>query len=872
MAAPRVHTLANGLTIVLVEDHAAPVVTFWVWYRVGARNEVPGATGISHWVEHMLFKGTPTRPKGTLTRLVDRLGGRWNAFTGKDFTAYFEILPAEHLAVATALEADRMTHTLFEPGEVESERTVILSEREGSENSPGYLLQEEVEAVAFKVHPYRLPVIGWAEDLRALSRDDLFAHYRTFYHPNNAIVVAAGDFVPDAALALVREAFESIPPGPSPPPVRAKEASQEGERRVTIKRPGGGADYFTVAYHVPALTHADLPALLAMDGLLSGFKGLGPFEGAIGRRSSRLYRALVDERFASDVGSSVGLGVDPGLFRISATARAGVSVATIEQRVLAELEQLAQQPVEGHELTKVKRQVRAQFAYGQDGVFGKAIGRGMFTLIDSPEAFDRLPQRLERVSVEDIMRVAATYLTEANRTVGYYLPAAGAATTASRAAHHLGVFWFESRAPVPVRAQPITPEAVTRVELGNGMVVLVQEARGTGLVAIHGYVKAGAMHDGPRSGLARFVAGGLQRGTRSKSSQEMAVAIDSLGAGLAIRAELETVTLSARALRDDAATVLGLLGEVLMDPTFPTDEVEKIRGEILTSLRIGLQDTRQVAERTFRTLAYPPGHPHARLADGEVTVVESIQRDELAAFHQVHYQPEVTMLTIVGDLGTADALQMVERVFSRWSRGSGWVLPPLQAARPHEAPARQEVRLAGKTQSDLILGVPGIARTDPVYYETMMANLILGQLGMMGRLGDRVREQQGMAYYAFSDLRAGLLPGPWWIRAGVNPRNEERALSSVLEEVRRFQEEGPEDDELADARSYLVGSLAIRLETSPGIAQVLTDIELFGLGLDYLLRYPTMIAQVGADAIQRAVRRWSLQGVSVAIAGPPRPA
>jgi len=866
----RVHTLSNGLTVLLIEDHAAPVVTFWVWYRVGSRNEIPGATGISHWVEHMLFKGTPAHPKGTLTRLVDRLGGRWNAFTGKDYTAYFEVLPAEHLSVAVTLEADRMVHTLVEPEEVETERTVIISEREGSENSPGYLLQEEVETAAFKIHPYRCPVIGWTQDLRAISRDDLVAHYRTFYHPNNAIVVAAGDFVPDEALGLIRDAFGALPPGPPPVPLRAHEPDQMGERRVTIQRAGGGAEYLHLAYHVPAATHGDLPALLVLDGVLSGFKGAAPFEGAIGRRSSRLYRAVVEERLASDVSSSINLSIDPTLFRIQATARTGVPLAALERRILAELEQLTRHPVGADELAKVKRQARAQFAYGQDGVFGKAVGRGLFAVVDSPEAFETLPQRIERVDANDLLRVVAAYLREQNRTIGRYMPEAGAAVTASRVAHHPWLSWYDSRPTTSIRAQPITPAAVTRVELANGLVVLIHEARGSGLIAVHGYVKAGAMYDGDQSGIARCVAATLQRGTRSKTSQEIALALDTMGASLAVRADMEVATVSLRALCEDTAAALDILGDVLLSPTFPAEEIEKVRGEILTSLRIGLQDTRQVAERLFRTLAYPSGHPHAQLPDGELAAVETLQRADLVAFYEAAYRPEATILAVVGDLGVGDALRTVERVFTRWPRSGRWALPETPPTKGRDTPVRQDVRLAGKTQSDIVLGVSGVARTDPAYYEMMMANLVLGQLGMMGRLGDRVRERQGMAYYAFSDLRAGLLAGPWWIRAGVNPVNEDRALASLLEEVRRFQEQGPEEGELADARAFLVGSLAIRLETNPGIAQVLADIELFALGLDYLVRYPEIIARVTDEAIRRAAGRFPFHGYCAAIAGPQR--
>ncbi len=867
----RVHTLDNGLTVLLVEDHTASVVTFWVWYRAGSRNETPGFTGISHWVEHMLFKGTPKHPKGTLVRYIDRLGGRWNAFTGKDYTAYFEVLPAEHLAVAVELEADRMASAFFDPGEVESERTVIISEREGTENSPAYLLQEEVDAASFKVHPYRFPVIGWKQDLRTLSREDLFRHYRTFYHPRNAIAVAVGAFEVDGALALIREAFGKIPPGPTAPPVRGQEPSQEGERRVVLQRPGGATAYVHLAYHAPAGSHADLAPLLVVDGLLSGFKGVGPFDQTTGRRSSRLYRALVEASLASDASSALTPSVDPTVLRIVATARAEVAAATIEERTLAEIDRLAREPVDAAELAKVKKQAKAQFVYAHDGVVGKAIALGQFTVVDGPEAFDSLLQRIERVSADDVMRVVGAYLQGKNRTTGWYLPEAGGATTAARAAHHPGVCWFDRPAPVQAMAFPIAPELVTRVALGNGLVVLIKENRGTGLVAVHGYVKTGAMHDGERSGLARFVAALLQRGTHTKASQEIAEALDSMGASLAIRPDLEMVTLSLRTLQEDAVAALAIVGDVLMHPTFPPEEVEKVRGELLTVVRVGMQDTRQVAERTFRALAFPPGHPHARHPDGDPAVIETIQRDELVAFHDAHYRPEAAIVAVVGDLAVADVLQAMEQVFPPWPRRGLWTLPKVPPLQQPTTPVRQEVRLAGKTQSDIVLGGPGIARTDPAFYETMMANLTLGQIGMMGRLGDSVRERQGMAYYAFSDLRAGLLAGPWWVRAGVNPQNEERAITSILEEIHRFQEEGPEEGELADARAFLIGSLSVRLETNPGIAQMLADIELFGLGLDYLRRYPEIITAITRDAVQQAVRRFPSRAYGVAIAGPERP-
>ncbi len=418
-------TLPNGLRVLIWESHAAPVATFWLWYRVGSRNETTGTTGISHWVEHMLFKGTPSRPSGALTRLIDRLGGRWNAFTWKDYTAYFEVLPAEHIEVAVRLEADRMVNTLFEPDVVASERTVIISEREGQENFPSYYLREEIDALAFKAHPYRHPVIGWKSDLRAITRDDLYHHYRTYYQPSNAIAVVAGDVDTSQTAALIADALGSLPGGGPVPEVRTAEPSQHGERRVVLRRPGGGTAYVAMAFHVPAAGHPDIPALMVLDGILSGFKGPVPFDGGSGSRSSRLYRGLVDAGLATEAGSGIASSIDPTLFRLSATVRTGADVAAVEAAMLAEITRLRQEPVATAELRRVKRQAQAQFVYLLDGVSRRAVALGALATVDRPEALFALPEQVERVTADDVARAAEAYLVERTRTVGWYLPQNG---------------------------------------------------------------------------------------------------------------------------------------------------------------------------------------------------------------------------------------------------------------------------------------------------------------------------------------------------------------------------------------------------------------------------------------------------------------
>ena len=423
--------LPNGLVVLLREVHTAPVATFWIWYRVGSRNEVPGITGISHWVEHMLFKGTPTLGKGEFPRLINRHGGSWNGFTWKDFTAYYETLPAEHLSLGIRIESDRIRNALFEPEEVQSERTVIISEREGAENNPEYALSEEVEAAAYRIHTYRHAVIGYKSDLLAITRDDLVRHYRTYYTPNNAVVVAVGDFNSGALLNEIREAFEPIPPGPPPPPVRTVEPPQEGERRVMLRRPGGAVPQVQMVFHAPAASDPQFFPALLLDGVLSGFKGPGVFGGeAMGVRSSRLYRALVEQQLAVDAGSGFRPTVDPTLFEIGATLRPGVSPERAEAVVLDELKRLGDEPVPRDELEKVLKQARAQWVYAGDGVSRQAVLLGSTEIVADGEYLSRFLDRLTAVTPEVMQQVAHRLFTDRNRTVGWYIPEAGPAEVA----------------------------------------------------------------------------------------------------------------------------------------------------------------------------------------------------------------------------------------------------------------------------------------------------------------------------------------------------------------------------------------------------------------------------------------------------------
>ncbi|MCS6870507.1 MAG: insulinase family protein [Anaerolineae bacterium] len=414
------HVLPNGLVILLKESHKAPVISFWVLYRVGSRDEPSGKTGISHWVEHMMFKGTPNFPAGVLDKLIDREGGVWNAQTSLDYTAYFETMPADRIDIALRAEADRMVNAQFDPKEVENERTVIISERQGLENSPSFWLGEEVQAMAFRVHGYHHEVIGDMADLERLTRDDLYTHYRTYYAPNNAIISVVGDFESALMLGRLEELYGNIPPTDLPKPFVRPEPPQQGERRVRVERPGP-TPLISVAYKVPAVTHPDWIKLFVLDSILGGASGFGG--GGVGNKTSRLYQALVKQELVAGFSSGLYPSADPYLYSIDLTLREGRTLEEVEAALDAELAKAVNGEITQAELDKARKQARALFAYSTESVTNQAFWLAYFEHVaGSYEFFLTFEERLRAVTLEDIHDVARRYLRPQTRTVGWFVP------------------------------------------------------------------------------------------------------------------------------------------------------------------------------------------------------------------------------------------------------------------------------------------------------------------------------------------------------------------------------------------------------------------------------------------------------------------
>ena len=414
--------LDNGLTVVLKEMHHAPVASFWVWYKVGSRNEIPGITGSAHWVEHMMFKGTETFPGEEMDRAVSRVGGRRNAFTWMDYTAYFQTVPSQHIDLALRIESDRMVNTVMSEEATESERTVILSERHMYENRPTFLLFEELQATAFRVHPYHHETIGDEVDLVSMSRDDLYEFYRRYYAPNNATIVAVGDFDSAELLEKIEAKFGGLDSAEPPDSITRQEPPQRGERQTTVRGPGD-TTYLVYAYKAPNAEHPDYFPLALLNAAFSGGGSVGNFGGGTTNKSSRLYEALVNQGLAVGTQGSMSPTKDPFLFYIIAVASPGVAIDDLEVAMDAEIDRLGSEPLTQDELDKAIKRTKVAFIRASESITSQARMMGMAeTVMDDYGWFDKAIEQLEQVTLEDIERVRAQYLRRDNRTVARYLP------------------------------------------------------------------------------------------------------------------------------------------------------------------------------------------------------------------------------------------------------------------------------------------------------------------------------------------------------------------------------------------------------------------------------------------------------------------
>ena len=413
--------LPNGITILLKEIHTAPLISQWVWYRVGSRNETLGITGISHFVEHIQFKGTPKHSAKMIDHAISRDGGVMNGMTYLDWTTYYETMPADKIGLSLEMEADRMINSNFNPDEIESERTVIISEREGNENEPLFRLSEAVQNASFSTHPYHYEVIGTPEDLHNISRDDLYKHYQTFYSPSNAIIAIVGDFEPDQIEIQLRNLYEKIPATSKPYQEIASDAPLQSEKQIVVEGPGE-TTYLEISYRAPRAAEKDFFIMMVLDSILTGPASLNMFGSGISNKTSRLYQKLVEKDLAVSVSGGLTATIDPYLFDLSVTVHPDKKINEVIASIDEEIDKLMENKVNDDEIRRAIKQAKALFAYGSENITNQAFWMGYANMFANYQWFEKYIESLQTVTAEEVLQAARTYLSPDRRVVGIYQP------------------------------------------------------------------------------------------------------------------------------------------------------------------------------------------------------------------------------------------------------------------------------------------------------------------------------------------------------------------------------------------------------------------------------------------------------------------
>lgn len=858
-----VYELPNGMRILMLERHRTPIVTFMIWYRVGSVNEVTGKTGMSHFLEHMMFKGTAECRPGEIDLLTMRAGGRNNAATSYDYTCYYFDLAADRWELALEIESDRIRNADFAPEQFESERQVVLSELDGGWDSPWERLYIETHACSYLAHPYRTPIIGHKSDVQNLSRDEMLRYYRTYYAPNNATVVMAGDFDRKEAIEKIAAAFGSIPRGPVVPKIVTTEPAQEGQRRVTVVEDAAVARV-KIVFHTVSLTHQDDITLEVISRALSGGK------------SSRLYRRLVDrDRLTTGVWSYEDSRRYAGQFEISAELRPHVKSSTVEETVFEELEVLAKKGLSEKELTKARNIISAEFVFGNERISDLAYNLGYYETVASYKKLDTYLDDVARVTLEDIKRVASKYFTRENSTVGLSLPrnteAPGSGQgfahpagrkEAARGGHRVPAAMKQNSGPPGGLASALAAESV---RLPNGMLVMLREDHAVPLIALQAWVEAGWMCNPPgKEGLSNLVGEMLAEGTDSRNHEKIVAEIEFVGGQL----RNSGTGVKVKVLKKDRELAFDIASDMLKESTFPAERFEFQKSRILAQIQADSDEPRTRARLAFYEMVFGK-HPYHAPSIGTEDSVKKLTREDAVGFYKSYYVPSNVILSVVGDFDTAEVKGLVSKYFGGWKEGKA---PELKLT---DVPyGKGEVRRihAPTEQSYIYMGHRGIPRANPDYYALLVMDYVLGTgPGFTSRIIKRLREKEGLAYevWAYLAESSGLQPGWFMVYAGCAAENTDRMLLGLKEEIEGIRKEHVSSQELSDAKKYLTGSFVFQYETDEQIAGELIHAHRYNLGSDYIERFPKLVEAVTADDVLRVAGKYLRpDALRIAICGP----
>lgn len=860
-------TLPNGLRVYAMPDRNTANVSVQVWYDVGSVDDPVGRSGFAHLFEHIMFQSTRNMPAQFFDRLTEDVGGFNNASTYDDFTNYYEVVPANHLQRVLWAEADRMGSLVVNRESFESERDVVKEElRQRVLASPyGPLFYMYLNQANFSVHPYGRPGIGSIEELDAATVEDVRAFHATYYRPDNAVLVVAGNFDQAQLDAWVDQYFGDIArPNRPIPRDYPTEPERNGPREYTVYQPNVPLPAVMVSYPQPAATDPDLPILMVIDAIMSNGD------------NSRLYQSLVyNQQIAAQVFTNLEATQDPGAYSLFAILSEGQSAEAGLTSLLAEVARMRDAPVTQAELDEAKNEIVTATIQGRETAYGRAFELADAVIRYGDAAYaDRLLAAIQRTTAADVQRVARRIFNHDRRVVVRYLPeqlrpqgATGDVIQTASTIQARALTIAQTEIPIytlapegqreqpPAAGAPVAPRIpqASQRTLANGLRVIVAPNRAVPLVSADLRVASGGAADPPQlAGLASITADLLPRGTRTRGATQIAQEIESLGASLGAGAGVDSgsVSLQSRADRVDEAFVI--FSDVVRNPAFDGEELERARQQALDGLMVALRQPGAIASMAMARAIYGETPYGATLSQRSL---QAITPEHASQYHSTYWRPDNAVLVITGDVSVEQGFALAERYFGDWPRpATARPAPPNATA--YAAPARTIViDLPGTGQAAVAMGLRGVARTDADYFPLLVANNVLGG-GYSARLNAEIRIRRGLSYGAGSNLQARMAPGP--IIASAQTRND--AATQVYElmraEIGRIGREAAPEAELNARKAVLIGSFGRAVETTSGLAGQISTLALFGLPPERLNTYVADITAVTPEEARAAAARY----------------
>ena len=833
--------LSNGLTAIVKENHRAPVVAIQVWVQAGSAYETEGERGITHLIEHMIFKGTEKRGPGEVAKEIESVGGSINAYTSLDYTVYHCVVPKQFLDNALDVLSDAVFHSSFDPEELGREKKVVLEEIRMRDDRPRSRLSSLLMETAYKAHPYGLPVIGYPETVESFGRKDILTYMERRYRPSQITVVVVGDVGVSQALAGIQNTFGSATKK-EPKEFTYPSEPQQDTPRIAMEAMEIQEGYLTVAFSgLPNFNAPDVPALDVLAALLG--------KGESSRLTSSLRNRL---QIVHNIDAAAFTPAGPGLFEITASLDPEKTQEALTQ-IFHEIFRLENEEIIEEELERAKVQVETDFVYSQETMEGEARELGVFeTLSKDPHAEKLYLEKVREVTAQDVQQVARQIFRQENINVAMVMPEDRLPELTSQ---ELGVMVQEAE----LLAKGIESDGgdlirpVKRFSLSNGLTVLVQEAPGVPTVAATLVFPGGVRYESEKTdGLFNFLAKAWTKGTEAHSAQGIAELIEGLGGSISGFSGQNTLGLQGRFLSQNLDKGLALFTEVLLTPTFPSEETKKLRSLILAQLKRQDDYLPGVAVREFRRLLFSP-HPYGMDPLGKASVIKTISSKELLKTYRNFVIPDRGVLSIVGDIHTEEIISSIETMLGAWSVETEPVLSTPPEPDPLSAPKILTLK-RDKQQVHIVLGFPGTTFNNPDRYALQTLNAVLS--GQGGRLFIDLRDKKSLAYSVTSFLGLGLDYGSFAFYIACAPEKKDKALKGLWQEVYRATREPVTEEELERAKKWLIGTHEIGLQTNRAQAMDMALNELYGLGYNFALEYVRQIDEVTADQVLNVAKKF----------------